>query len=168
MHRTTAWLVPLAAAFLALLAALTLAIVGTSQKQHLATQYKVAFLREGETCYGSMPAYFDIKTGKPLDCTSLGYGLVADFDFPGFTEADDTKIADLAKALGADELSPSDQTQLQSAVDKIAATKPEKSHYSGLWGTKLQLLGLAVFALGLITALILRLTLRTKLRLQAT
>jgi len=166
-RRTTSRLVPLLviAIIVGYIAGIGLVIAGGAQKSKLGNQYKVQFLSEGDTCTESLPAHIDIKTGKPMDCTSLDYSFVSDVDLPGFSDSESDRITGLAATLGAGELTKDEQRQIQAEVDKVAATKPEKVHYSGLWGTNLQFVGIALFVLGLLAGVAIWLVFRRRKRL---
>ena len=99
--RRTSPLLPLlvVAIVLGYVAGLGLVIWGGTQKSRLGQQYKVQFLSEGDTCTKSLPLHLDVKSGKPMDCTSLGYGLVADVELPGFSDAETEKVLALATSL---------------------------------------------------------------------
>jgi hypothetical protein len=162
--RKTSKLVPLLVIgiIVGYIAGIGLVIAGGAQKSKLNNQYKVQFLREGDTCTKSLPAHFDIKTGRAMDCTSLDYSFVASAEFPGFSDAESAKITALAASLAGGELTKDEQGQIQTEVDKVAATKPEKAHYSGLWGSNLQFVGIGLFVLGIVAAVVLWLTFRRR------
>lgn len=132
---------------------------GASQRYAVVHQYTIQFGQAGASCTPRAPAAIEIGSGRPLGC-GIGVGSA---NFPGFSRDDNLGILRMALNLGGDGLSPADQTQLQTEVDRIAATvsESEKAHYTGLWGFRMQLVGAAFIPLGaVLTVLIWRLLTR--------
>jgi hypothetical protein len=146
----------------ALLAAFVFGVVGLIAgiaEQHAANNtYVVTLATPGDDC-GANTVAFD-ASGNVLSCTTVGLPSTDSVaSFPGFTDAQDQQITDLAQRLGADGgLSDAGLAQIQQQVDKIAATVPadKKPHYDEgvsvepLWGAWLAVVGGVLLASSLV------------------
>jgi hypothetical protein len=138
------------------------AVVAGIAEQHAANNtYVVTIATSGDDC-GANKVAFDVG-GNLLSCANP---VVPPSDtvarFPGFTDEQDQQITDLAHQIGANgSLSDAGLAEIQTQVDKFAATVPEakKPHYDEgvsvepLWGAWLAVVGglAAVLGLGWIT-----------------
>ncbi|HVV23721.1 MAG TPA: hypothetical protein VHF06_30080 [Pseudonocardiaceae bacterium] len=124
-------------------------VVGFAEQHAADDTYVVGFANPGADC-GEGAQSFDVATGAALSCVPEGAGAGSDrADFPGFTDAQNDQVTQLAKDLGADGLSLADQQRLQHLVDTLAATVPpaRRPHYDEgvslepLWGAALAWVG---------------------------
>ncbi|WAL93240.1 hypothetical protein [Streptomyces sp. Je 1-369] len=108
------------------------------------SDYHVKFGSPGSSCDSDDGPVFGFEDGEALACGRPGsMNLNGDVEYPGFTEAQNSEVAALARKAG--ELSPSEMDEIQGLVNRIAATVPssrlayDKHAYSigPLWGTDL-------------------------------
>jgi hypothetical protein len=119
------------------------------------TSYVADFRRPGEDC-GPGKVHFDAYNGQVLRCAPGGGATV---DFPGFTEAQNAEVEALAKELGVDILSESDEVRIQQRIDEFAATVPETARpqpegLGPLRGARLAWAGGALIVVGLLGAVL--------------
>jgi hypothetical protein len=149
----------------------TAIVVGIAEQHAAENTYVVGLSRPGADC-GSGAVGFDVSDGAVLSCELAGFPAGSDVaDFPGFSDAQNQEVTDLAKQLGGDGLSTADQQQIQGLVDQFAATVPaaQRPHYDEgvsvepLWGAGLAWVGAAALAVSvLVHVLVLRRRRRTQ------
>jgi hypothetical protein len=145
--RTLGKMLLLIAAGLALVACfgggITLAFWGFVSEYADSYTYTIGFKHPGDQC-GNNELSFDVVDGAPLAC---GYG-GSRGQLPGFTEAQDGQVVQLAKDLGAGGISPAEEAEIQQLVDGMVAALPadRKPHHPWFWGWKVGVLGLMVAA----------------------
>jgi hypothetical protein len=125
-----------------------LLIAGFGQQREADNIYTVDFRHDHDDC-GASKLTIDLDTGRALQCVPLGVRPDdGGADLPGFTDAQNEQVIELAVKLSPDGLTAPERQQIQDLVDKFAATVPAAERgdrHSGLfWGARLAWMGVAL------------------------
>jgi len=137
----------------------TSVLVGIAEEGTDDHVYDVVFVRDVEPC-DENELYLSIEDGEALSC-GVGLSMATRVDLPGFTEAQNDEVGELADQLGIDGLTGAEQHQIQDRVDELLATVPRArrgDYHPGIWGARRAWLGLSMVlasVLGMALALIL-------------
>jgi hypothetical protein len=133
------------------LGGIALAVAGGFQLWEDHGIYQVGFKEPGEGC-GIQDVEIDVRSGKPLFCTSLPMALnTSEASFQGFTDEQNSNVLAQAEQLAeVDGLSNADQRKIQGTVDTYAATVPKdrRRQHSFWWGINNLIGGLGAAGLG--------------------
>lgn len=101
-------------------------LVGIAEQRHIDEAYVVGFVPDA-SCDDAYELYLRVEDGAILDCVQAGVGIVRSsgrVSLPGFTDAQNQLLQQLAAELGSDGLSAVEQRNIQQRVDEFAATVP--------------------------------------------